>query len=95
VVAPDSPVTLAQMHDVLVDGGFTPKQAVVTVVGHLARDGALWILVSGTCRYSLLIPTSVPFTPQADAHVRLQGAVSEPAAGAPELEVTSGESAGN
>src|SRR5689334_20253187 len=38
-VAPDSPVTLAQMHDVLVDGGFTPKQATVTVEGRIVKDG--------------------------------------------------------
>ena len=94
-VAPDSPVTLVQIHDVLVDGGFTPKQALVTVVGHLTKDGARWILVSGGSRYSLVIPSSAPFTPQVDARVQLQGTVSEPAAGAPELEVTSGGSVGN
>src|ERR1700756_2019939 len=78
MVAPDSPVTLAQMHDVLVDGGFTPKQAVVTVEGRIIRDGGHLLLLSGANRYSLSFPAGIPAAVQPDAHLRLKGEVSDP-----------------
>jgi len=80
-IAPDSAVSLVQIHDVLVDGGFTPKQAAVTVVGHLTKDGDRWLLVSGTNRYALVPPSSGASGWQPDTAVQVQGEVADPGAG--------------
>lgn len=92
VVAPDSPVTLAQMHEVLVDGGFTPKQAIITVEGRIIKDGEHLELLSGANRYSLSFPTGIPAAVQPDAHLKLEGVVSDPSSGpVPVLSVQSAE----
>lgn len=78
-VAPDSPVTLEQIHDVLVDGGFTPKQAAVTVEGRIAKEGEHWLLVSGSSKYTLAFPAAgAPAELHPDAHVKIQGQVADP-----------------
>lgn len=93
-VAPDSPVTLAQMHDVLVDGGFTPKQASITVEGRIIKDGEHLLLVSGADRYSLSFPAGIPSAVQLDAHLKLKGEVSDTGGAVPVLSVESAEPAG-
>ena len=81
-IAPDSPVTLVQIHDVLVDGGFTPKQAEVTVEGRIAKEGDRLVLVSGSSKYALAFPVSgAPAGLQPDAHVKVQGQVTDPKSG--------------
>jgi copper chaperone CopZ len=94
-VAPDSPVTLAQIHDVLVDGGFTPKQAVVTVEGRITKDGEHLLLVSGASRYTLSFPAGVSAAAaQPDARVKVTGTVDDPAGSpVPVLAVQSAEAA--
>lgn len=93
-IAPDSPVTLAQMHDVLVDGGFTPKQASITVEGRIIKDGEHLLLVSGADRYSLSFPAGTPSAVQLDAHLKLKGEVSDTGGAVPVLSVESAEPAG-
>lgn len=87
-VAPDSPVTLGQIHDVLVDGGFTPKQAVVTVEGHIAKEGDRWVLISGANKYTLAFNSDgAPADLHSDAHVTVQGQIADPKAG-PVVEIS-------
>lgn len=46
-LAPDSTTTLAQIREVIRHNGFTPKDASVTVVGRLVRDGERWWIHAG------------------------------------------------
>lgn len=53
VLAPDSPTTLVQIRRVILEHGFTPKQAAVTLSGELQQNtGRYWLTASGT-RYLL------------------------------------------
>jgi len=47
LLAPDSTTTLAQIREVIRHNGFTPKDASVTVVGRLVRDGKRWWIDAG------------------------------------------------
>ena len=93
--AADSATTLPQIYGVLVDGGFTPKQAVVTVQGRIAKDGDHLKLIAGSSQYDLAFAhPSDSATLQADAKVVVQGQVADTgAAGAPVLVVQKIEAA--
>jgi copper chaperone CopZ len=45
--APDSTTTLAQIREVIRHNGFTPKDARVTLVGRLVREGDRWWIDAG------------------------------------------------
>jgi copper chaperone CopZ len=93
--AADSPTTIPQIYDVLVHGGFTPKQAVVTVQGRIARDGDHLKLITGGSQYGLAFAHPADAAAwQADAKVVVQGQVADPGAGAvPVLQVQKIEAA--
>jgi len=46
-LAPESTTTLAQIREVIRHNGFTPKDANVTLVGRLVRDGERWWIDAG------------------------------------------------
>lgn len=53
VLAPDSPTTLAQIRKVILEHGFSPKQARVMLSGELQQNtGRYWLIAGGT-RYLL------------------------------------------
>lgn len=87
--AADSATTIPQIYGVLVDGGFTPKQAVVTVEGRIEKDGDKLKLVAGGTRYVLAFAHpggSAAWA--ADARVTVQGQVADTGAtGVPVLQV--------
>jgi len=81
--SPESATTLGQIREVLVHGGLTPKEASVTVEGHLVKtDGKLQLIVSGSEQYELVVSQTgdaASFAP--DAKVIVQGQVAESASG--------------
>ena len=46
--APNSPTTLAEIHDVVLHGGLTPEKIVLTVQGTLAQRGDKLVLTDGS-----------------------------------------------
>jgi copper chaperone CopZ len=94
--ASDSATTIPQIYDVLVQGGFTPKQAVVTVQGRIAKEGDRLKLITGDSQYELAFAHPGDSTAwQADAKVVVLGEIADPgAAGAPVLQVQKIEAAG-
>ena len=55
--APGSAVSFSQVHAVIVNGGFTPREAVVTVAGHVAEEDGQLLLVAGAGdKYRLVLP---------------------------------------
>lgn len=93
--AAGSTATMPQIYQVLVQGGFTPKQAAVTVQGRIARDGDHLKLVAGSTEYELTFAHPGDSAAwQADAKVVVQGQVADPgAAGVPVLQVQKIEAA--
>jgi copper chaperone CopZ len=93
--AADSPTTIPQIYDVLVHGGFTPKQASVTVQGHIARDGEHLKLVTAGGEYALTFARPADQAAwQVDAKVVVQGEIADPGAGSvPILQVQKIEAA--
>ena len=93
--AADSATTIPQIYGVLVDGGFTPKQALVTVPGRIARDGDKLKLVAGSSQYALAFAhpgDSAAWA--ADAKVTVQGQIADTSAGGvPVLQVQKIEAA--
>jgi len=58
--SPGSPVSFAQVHEVIVHGGFTPREALVTVSGHVEQEGGRLTLVTGAGgSYRLLLPAGM------------------------------------
>ena len=54
---PDAPTTFSQVHAVIVNGGFTPKDAVVTVAGRITDEGGqLFLVANADERYRLVFP---------------------------------------
>ncbi len=94
--AADSITTILQIYDVLVHGGFTPKQAVVTVQGRIAKDGEQLKLIAGSSQYALSFAHPGDAAAwQADAKVVVQGQVPDPgASGVPVLQVQKIDAAG-
>jgi copper chaperone CopZ len=81
--ASDSTTTIPQIYDVLVQGGFTPKQALVTVQGRIAKEGDRLKLITGGSQYELAFAhPGDSATWQADAKVVVQGEIADPGAGA-------------
>ncbi len=89
--SPDSATTLAQIRKVLINGGLTPKEALVTVEGHLAKMGdKLQLVVSPTEHYDLVISQPADAAALApDARVIVQGQVAEGSDPIPGLTVQS------
>lgn len=80
--AADSATTIPQIYDVLVHGGFTPKQASVTVQGRIAKDGDHLKLVTSGGQYVLVFAqTADQAAWQVDAKVVIQGEIADPGAG--------------
>lgn len=94
--AADSATTIPQIYAVLVQGGFTPKQAAVTVAGRLAKDGDRLKLIAGGTDYELAFAHPADAASwQPDAKVVVQGQVADPsAAGTPVLQVQKIDTAG-
>lgn len=84
-----SATTLAQIREVLIHGGLTPKEAVVTVEGRIAKQGTKLQLVAGSDQhYDLVIAQTGDAASLApDAKVIIQGQVAE--GGATNLNVES------
>lgn len=80
--SPGSTATFAQVHEVVVNGGFTPRQAVVTVAGHVAQEnGQLLLVANGGDRYRLTLPTGIDAASlKPGSAVTLQGEISAEAA---------------
>lgn len=94
---PNSPTTLSQIREVLLHGGYTPKDAVVTVQGRIAKNGEhLELLANGTDRYDLLLgQTGGASDLKLDENVVIQGVVATPVSGMnPQLSVQNVETAG-
>ncbi|MGH8378928.1 MAG: heavy-metal-associated domain-containing protein [Gammaproteobacteria bacterium] len=53
MLKPDSPTTLAQIRKVILDHGFTPKEAVVTLSGELEQNAGRYYLMAAGTRYPL------------------------------------------
>lgn len=87
--AADSATTIPQIYEVLVKGGFTPKQAAVTVQGRIAKEGDRLKLIAGGTDYELAFAHPGDAAAwQADAKVVVQGQVADPGAvGTPVLQV--------
>lgn len=77
--SPESATTLAEIREVLVHGGLTPKEALVTVEGHIVKTGGkLQLVVSGTQQYDLVVsPSDSAASLAPDAKVIVQGQVAE------------------
>lgn len=82
---PGSPATFAQVHEVIVQGGFTPREAVITVSGHIAQqDGRLLLVANGSDSYRLLLPAGMDAAPlKAGAAVTVQGEIPAESASDP------------
>jgi copper chaperone CopZ len=90
--SPESATTLAQIREVLVHGGLTPKEALVTVEGHIVKTGdKLQLAAGGSQQYDLVIPQGSDAASLApDAKVIVQGHVAESISGSmPSLDVQS------
>ena len=74
---PDAPTTFSQVHDVIVNGGFTPKDAVVTVAGRItAEGGQLFLVANADERYRLVFPQrDTRAALKAGASVTVQGGI--------------------
>ena len=81
--SPDSSTTLAQIRSVLINGGLTPKEALVTVEGRIAKAGNKLQLIAGDSQqYDLVVAQAADAASLApDAKVIVQGQVAEGAAG--------------
>jgi copper chaperone CopZ len=77
--SPGSATTLAQIREVLIHGGLTPKAALVTVEGHIAKQGNKLQLIAGPAEQFDLLPSQAndPASLAADAKVTVQGEVAE------------------
>lgn len=90
--SPESATTLADIREVLIHGGLTPKEAQVTVEGRLVKAGGkLQLVVSDSEHYDLTVPQgSEPASVAPDAKVIVQGQVAESTSGSiPSLDVQS------
>ena len=90
--SPESATTLAQIREVLIQGGLTPKEALVTVEGRITKTGDKLQLVAGANQqYDLVIPQGGDAASLApDAKVIVQGQVAESISGSmPGLNVQS------
>ncbi len=81
--SPDSSTTLAQIRNVLINGGLTPKEAMVTVEGRIARAGNKLQLIAGDGQqYDLVMAQAADAASLApDTRVIVQGQVAEGTAG--------------
>jgi copper chaperone CopZ len=60
---PGSITTFSQFHDIIVHGGFTPREAVVVVAGKVAQQGGqLVLLADAGGSYRLVIPAGMDAT---------------------------------
>lgn len=75
--APDAPTTFSQVHAVIVNGGFTPKDAVVTVAGRITTEGGqLFLVVNADERYRLVFPQATAAADlKAGTSVTVQGGI--------------------
>lgn len=90
--APDSPATFTEIHELIIHSGFTPKEAVVTVQGHIAKAGDhLRLITHGTDQYDLTFSQAGDAASlKPDDNVVIQGQISELASGSiPSLSVQS------
>lgn len=78
-LGPDSVTTLTQIRDTLLHGGFTPKGAVITVVGRVVKAGdRLRLKVSDTEQYDLSFTQSgADAALKPDMEVVIEGAVAD------------------
>lgn len=94
--ADQSPTTLAEIHAVIRNNGFTPKEAVVTVIGELERSGDTLVLATRNADRYVLEPGAGEAAWRAldaaadGAAVEVRGEVGErpDADGLPRLRVT-------
>jgi len=74
---PDSGATFAQVHGVIVHGGFTPREADVTVAGHVVSEGGdLFLAGSGSERYRLVVTQASASALKPGEAVTLEGTIS-------------------
>src|SRR5579871_2379383 len=87
---PGSTVSFTQVYEVIVNGGFTPREAVVTVAGHLAQDGMQWVLVANPGdKYRLVIPAGMDASMlKSGAEVTVQGEIPVESAAEPTPSLT-------
>lgn len=58
--SPGSAVSFTQVHEVIVNGGFTPREATVTVAGHVVQEGSQLLLVANAGdKYRLVLPAGM------------------------------------
>lgn len=88
--SPGSPTSFSQVHDVIVHGGFTPREATVVVAGHVAMDGDKLVLVAnGSERYRLIVPQAAdPAAFKPGAEITVQGEISAESSSDPEPGLT-------
>jgi copper chaperone CopZ len=87
---PNSATTFSQVHDVIVNGGFTPREAIVTASGHITIEGGQLFLVENPAeRFLLIVPQGMDTgSLKAGAAVTVQGQVAAETSSSPVQSLT-------